>query len=348
MLGIEVPGAIARARRDPGFFVELWVADEMGYEEASAALRPAGQLDDISASWHLERARTEERTLADGRTARRIGIAEATRVASRLLERRLAKMHAQLDSAAPIRLLINAHAEAGEAFVPGFGIQINWARHFVHRFAEEDVWTNRLLPALGMVLRGMRAAAPGRSIAAEGRASLAACLALGRTFREVTDIPLSWNQKPANAVWCLAEREVDSGFVAEPLRSVHLEARDLAVLVSAAGDVEPAISATVGRPRFRAIVKVRPGDGSARRELALPGQATHLSRLIVRAIREARRELPAVERTHLFLSGPAGLAVLVGQQLNAIGPVQTYEHHQPDAVGAYRRAALLADPDLAG
>ena len=38
---------------------------------------------------------------------------------------------------------------------------------------------------------------------------------------------------------------------------------------------------------------------------------------------------------------PAGLAMLIGQLLNTLGPVQTYEHIQVDAMGVYERAAVL-------
>jgi hypothetical protein len=44
---------------------------------------------------------------------------------------------------------------------------------------------------------------------------------------------------------------------------------------------------------------------------------------------------------HVFLSVPAGLAVMIGQMLNTFGPVQTYEHVPRDAVRVYEPAALL-------
>jgi hypothetical protein len=38
---------------------------------------------------------------------------------------------------------------------------------------------------------------------------------------------------------------------------------------------------------------------------------------------------------------PAGLAMLIGQLLNTLGPAQTYEHISTDGVGVYVPAALL-------
>ena len=340
---LEAPLICGRIQKDPNFFVETWLADGLTYDRASAVFRPAGIASDVSVAWNLRQARCTPSVLADGTSGMRIDEAEARVVATALLKRRLAKIHEHLPPEEPIRLLLSAHAEAGEAFIPGFGVQINWARHFSHRFAPPSVWSNRLLPALAAVLDAMRASAPGRAIAAEGRATLAACLALGRTFREVTDIPLTWRQKPADSTWSLSGPKCDCGFACDR-RDLDLASDELAVLVSVTGDVEPAVVATAGLPRFRALLTVKPMDGSTRREIAEDGQEADLARLIAGAIRETRDELRTIKRTHLFIAGPAGLAILVGQLLNAVGPVQTYEHEQSDGVGSYRAAALLTDP----
>ncbi len=353
ILEIEAPRMLARARRDPAFFAELWLAGGLDYARAAEVFRPAGMVDNIAAAWHLERARTTSlTTTVDGEsstTRQGIDDAEAMRIAARLLARRLQKVHECLPAGQPLRILFNAHAEANEGFVPGFAVQINWSRHFAHRFAPPAVWEGRLLPALDMVARAARAAAPRRPVLGEGRATLTACLALGRAFREVGDIPFGWVQKPSGATWRLSEGSTDSGFCVEALRDQRLGARDLGIFVSVTGDVEPAVRATPELPPFRAVVSVRPGDGSVRRDLGTAGEAAHLARLVADAVRTARHELKVIERTHLFLAGPNGLAVLLGQQLNALGPVQTYEHLQTpqDGVGRYVAAALLTDPNPA-
>jgi hypothetical protein len=58
-------------------------------------------------------------------------------------------------------------------------------------------------------------------------------------------------------------------------------------------------------------------------------------------LRETRRKLGALGKIHLFQAVPAGLAVLLGQYLNTLGPVQTYEHIPIDSTGRYQKAALL-------
>lgn len=339
---IEAPRLLERVERDDRFFAEIWLADNLDFPRASELFRPSGRHTALSESWNVKRAVTSDRTLPDGSLGRRIDEAEARRVAVTLLRRRLSKIHSALPPGEPIRVLVNAYGEGGETFEPGYAIQLNWNRLFTHRFAPADKWQEVIIPALAGVLQAVRSSAPGRALAVEGKATLAACLSLGRTFREVTKVPLSWTQHPSGAVWSLAVPPVDAGFRVF-LQPQHVVSNDLAVLISVAGDVEPAVVATSTVPPFRAVLSVAPTDGSTRRELA-PGQATQLARQIVGAIREARGQLRTIERIHLFLAGPAGLAVLLGQLLNAVGPVQTYEHDQTSGVGCYRAAALLGDP----
>ena len=339
---IEAPRLLERLERDESFFAEIWLADDLDFARASELFRPSGRHAALSESWNVKRAVMSDHTLPDGSLGRRIDEAEARRVAVTLLRRRLSRIHAALPPGQPIKVLVSAYGEDGEAFEPGYAVQLNWSRLFTHRFATADKWQEVIAPALAGVYQAVRNAAPGRALAVEGRSSLAACLSLGHTFREVTKVPLSWTQHPSGAVWSLAVPPVDAGFRVS-LRHQHVGSNDLAVLISVAGDVEPAVVATSTLPTFRAVLKVAPADGSARREL-VAAQGAQLARQIVGAIREIRGQLRTIERIHLFLAGPAGLAVLLGQLLNAVGPVQTYEHDQTSGVGCYRAATLLGDP----
>jgi hypothetical protein len=82
-----------------------------------------------------------------------------------------------------------------------------------------------------------------------------------------------------------------------------------------------------------------PGGGEA--DLLNAGQAVDAVHRTVEEIKRMQREWRNVRRLHVFMSAPAGFAVMFGQLINGLGPVQTYEHLQQDAIGIYRRAALL-------
>ena len=90
-----------------------------------------------------------------------------------------------------------------------------------------------------------------------------------------------------------------------------------------------------------ALLHVKHRGEEASREIGSAGKAVHLARLVVKSARKAREEYRVSGRVHLFIAGPVGLGMLVGQLLNTLGQVQTYEHIPEGAVGHYSPAALL-------
>jgi hypothetical protein len=118
-------------------------------------------------------------------------------------------------------------------------------------------------------------------------------------------------------------------------------AEDLALLVSVASSVEPAFAASrPGLPKLRSIIMVQK-PGPYPQDIATPGQARDLVRVIVEALRFARDQYQPRGCLHLFLAVPAGLAMMIGQMLNTFGDVQTYERVANDAVGRYLAAVRL-------
>ena len=71
------------------------------------------------------------------------------------------------------------------------------------------------------------------------------------------------------------------------------------------------------------------------------GFGLDVAQLTIESAREARHKFGIRGKVHLFMAVPAGLALLIGQSLNTLGPVQTYEHIQVDAIGVYEPAAVL-------
>ena len=62
---------------------------------------------------------------------------------------------------------------------------------------------------------------------------------------------------------------------------------------------------------------------------------------MIASIKSARSTWREIQCTHLFLAVPAGVALMIGQLANTLGPLQTYEHLPVDAVGRYRPAVRL-------
>ena len=59
--------------------------------------------------------------------------------------------------------------------------------------------------------------------------------------------------------------------------------------------------------------------------------------------RSARAQYRVRGKVHLFMAVPVGLAMMIGQLLNILRQVQTYEHVPERATGRYVPAALLGD-----
>lgn len=330
----EAPRILKRARARNGFAAELCLADGIGYDEASGILEMPASLEDTSAVWNLRCV--SENPASDS---------DIDSVACTVLARRVAAVHRFLPQGEPFPISIYAHARAHPTFVLGCGLLVDWTHCFNGRHAPAEMWPSRLLPALDDIVAAVRIHAPRRSIMAEGFMSIATAVALGRALMEPSGIPFAWKQLPRGQVWSLAASSEDSGFDVES-RSQVVSATDLALLVSVRGNVEAAVVASKGSlPPFRAIVHVRPRTDQPTVDLVEAGQAAHVARLVGNALRDARHKYPAIKRTHLFYSGPVGVAAMIGQQLNAVGPVQTYEHQQTsdDGIGRFVPAALLCD-----
>ncbi len=329
----EAPRIIQRARSRDGFRGHLVLSDGLDYGDVKSILDLPGMIEDPSKTWNIIKPPA-------GSSLDQV----ALHVAERVLHQRLGDLHQHLSPLNPLRIRLYAHAQAKAAFDPGVALVLDWSDRYRHRHAPPTIWNDHLAPAVERVKNAIRSRCPGRRVLADGHMTIATGLLLGRAFVETTGIDLSWVQLPSRSVWSLGALPEDSGMVAQ-LDSIDPHGTDLAVLVSVRGNVEPAVKATTGLPGFRAVLQIGAADGSGMVDLATPGRAVHAARLIGNQLRLARQKYPVAQRIHLFMSGPVGLAMMVGQQLNAVGPVHAYEHNQTaGGVGSYDAAAVLGDP----
>ena len=71
------------------------------------------------------------------------------------------------------------------------------------------------------------------------------------------------------------------------------------------------------------------------------GVARSLARLIVDELRRARSQFRPSGELHVFAAIPVGLAVLIGQLTNTLGPITVYEHVESGNVGTYTPGVRL-------
>ena len=327
----ELPCILARIERSDAFFMVPVAAGGLGYEDVARLVGTYLGVHDLG-QWNIRKVAGDP-----------ISADDAAVVAHLVLRRRLREICKQLPLNTPLRIVLNTRKKP--AFEQGVALSLDWTHRFDGRMARAAAWRQHLLPALESVAQACAEHARGRQIVAEGLCALPAALALGCAFLAPRSLAISWRQispKRMPELWSLAAAPEPCGFTAQVLPASS-GADDLAVLVSVASAVEPAFAASrPDLPSFRGIVVVtRPGNYP--HDIETPGQAADLARVIVEGLRKARAMLQPRGAVHLFLAVPAGLAMMIGQMLNTLGPVQTYEHVAIDAVGVYQPAVLL-DP----
>lgn len=335
---IEAPAIVTRWREDERFFVVPVAAGGLTAEQAAKLVGHHLGAEHLT-TWKFH-VTNEEQLSPEG----------ALRIAGRVLERRLATVHAALPDGEPMRLhLVN---RGDISYESGRALTIDWTRRFRGRFAREGAWSD-LLPRLLRIRKALAKCAPGREIEFSGSCSNSTALALGRTWLARGPFRCRWLQLAQDRppqVWRLGETREPVALQVNR-RAGDPAAEDLAVLLSVAEDVEIAFGRSKPHlPAFRAILKISPPRSPEGRfqplSIDTPAQAADLVAQTVEAIREARREVTAVRSLHLFAAIPVGVAFLLGQSLNTLGPVQAYEVTEPHSVGVYRPELLLRPEDV--
>ena len=328
---VEVPCAMERYRRQDGFFILPVAAGGLNYEELDGLLGSHSGITDLG-NWNITRMDSNPATSQ-----------EIRKVSNLVLNQRLSNIHKHLPAGEPLRLVINTRDSTGHQL--GTALEIDWSHRFAgpqRRLASPDDWQTKLLNALEDVAGATQRNASNREVIASGLASLPAATALGYHFMATKGIGIAWEQvfpDRKRQLWSLTATCETSGHEVF-ITAGQTEADDLAVMVSVNADVEGAVVAsreTTGP--FRAYVHIKFPE--RQKFLGSPGEALDVARLTIESAREARHKFGIRGKVHLFMAVPAGVAMLIGQLLNTLGPVQTYEHIQVDATGVYEPAGVL-------
>jgi hypothetical protein len=325
---VELPLIQDRARRGDGFFVVAVAAGGLVRGDVDRVVETALTTHDWS-EWNLREVRGDP-----------IELDEAFDLAKHTLEKRLRAIHSYLSTSLPLTVLLYTRTMAPKG--TGASLVLDWSARFHGREAPSETWGRHLLPAAEAVAEAVGTFAAGRSVEAAGQASLSAAAAFGYAFMIPRGIDVNWKQRMPSGEdeqWSLRRNRTDSGFNVES-QGKEIGADSLAALVSVSSNVEPAFAASKPvLPKFRAILhgKLDPLHS------IVGGEAIDVAQKVSQSIREARVEFKGLQgKIHLFMSAPVGLAMMIGQLLNAVGPVQLYEHRGDSAVGSYVPSVLLS------
>lgn len=326
---VEVPGIVRRVKRKDGFFGVFVAAGGLTYSEAASVAADNLGVTDL-AFWNQHKVNGDPgppEELAD--------------VADRVLRLRLQAIAASTTAAEPVR--IGIWVRRPPPADTGNDLDVDWSDSFSGRRANLGTWDAELLPAVATIHREVATRTPGRLVSLSGYPTIAAAVALGRAFPAVAGVSVTWQQLAEDgsyADWALSTPAEVSGYTVRTT-AIDPAGSGLAVLVSVMHDAALAFRASEGLPAMRAALELIPVT-EGRRPRLTPGAARQLATELVDAIRRARERYLGIEDIHLFLAAPVGLAFMLGQLLNAVGPVTVYEHFDQTALGYYRPEVRLA------
>lgn len=321
---VELPELLARHDKQEAFFLTPVAAGGLQREKAGD-VAPASLGIRSLASWNIERVSDP------------MSLGEAQAIARIVARQRIQRVNKRLAAGEPFTLCLDVKGR-----VTGkWGLHLDWTKSHAIGVGHA-VWASRLLPALRTVAEEI---GNDRPVLATGTPSLPAAFALGAAFLAPSRRQLSWRQRlpdGAEETWSLTIPPADSGFTARKQQD-DLDGTAIALLISASDDVEPTFNLYKAGRRYRGLVRVRAPSFPAR---LTPSTAVHVANLTIQAIREARAQWAHVERIDVFLGGPAGLAVLLGQLFNTLPPIQTFDLVHTGSAGSYEESAVIK-PGLA-
>jgi hypothetical protein len=324
---IEVPLLTGRATTDSVFALVPVAAGGLHYGNAAEAARSSTALVDL-ATWNISKLDSDPATADD-----------ITSVAERVLRRRVRAIHAYLPAHHPF--VVDVYTRTPAAHRPDAALTIDFTHLFDGRTAKTGMWDS-VTASLRTSLQRVASDAPGRPVHLRGLIGLPTAVALGTVVPSPSGIDAAWLQYTPGREECICTLTAapDPTPFELKLTDGTPGAADLAVLVSVSENTVPAFQATTGLGPFRGIVHAA-APGAYPHQFDSAGQVVHLAREVVRVIRSARSRYGTIGAVHLFIAGPAGLAFLIGQLLNTLGVVTTYEHVGTSGTGTYARAAVL-------
>jgi len=322
---IELPEILRRVQRADEFVLVFCLADGLTFDDAQTILSPNYASFNIK-SFLAQTIRSPLHEEADIEVLARL-----------VLEKRVQLIHSGLAKEGALTIYIAGHS--APPATTGYALVMDHHLLFTGRFSTEDLWKSRILPALDLMVGSIVRYAPGRSVVIQGTPQLSLALALGYAMKTPKGLKARWSQMNPDSTlqgWNMESKLVPHNFIIE--RSTDLlNGQDIAVLIGVTQDPKPTFDASSELlPRFGALIRVLPKDNLFPARIATGSEASSLTQEVIRELRSTIRECRLQGSLHIFVAGPAGLAFLLGQQLNTCGKVYCYEHESSGPIGVYR------------
>lgn len=253
-----------------------------------------------------------------------------------IIERR--ELRADLPEAPAVRLWIHGWAEQGFDVPPT--LELDWTRYFDRddrRVPTAVEWRDELLPQLRSAKKQFAALREGKYIDFRGKISLTAALAVGASFPQVAGFSFRAEQPSGGETYLWRSDASSSSQRFHTVEDGGRASDDVALGLSISGSGLGDLKRFVAASAITAYLYAEPETGTGHHAIRSAADAVALAQSAKELIRSVRARYGAA-RVHLFLYGPATFALFLGQVLNAVGTLVTYER---TIDGGYQESVTL-------
>ena len=240
-----------------------------------------------------------------------------------IIERR--ELRADLPQAPRVRLWAHGWARQGYDAPPT--VELDWTSYFdreERRVPSPEEWRTTLLPQLREARERLAALPDGKYVDFRGKVSLTAALAIGASFPQVAGFSFRAEQPTGGETYLWRSDAPPSESRLAVLHEDGSPGDDVALGLSITGNGLPDMRRFAEAAGMSALVYAEPATGTGPAAVAGAEDATALANSAKELIRTVREKY-AVRRLHLLLYSPVSFALFLGQVLNAVGIVVTYE-----------------------
>lgn len=234
------------------------------------------------------------------------------------------------------------HGFEKKAYGPPPTIELDWRQHFdrdSRRVPTQTIWDEVLLPELRQARQQLADVPDGSFIDFRGKLPLTAALAVGFSFPQVGDYRFRMAQPTGGTLqlWRSDATPSDSEFVVR--HESGQAGGDILIALCITGDGWPDVQRLYeeSASTLTAVVYAEPEGGTGQAAVKTDHDLTALAVSAKELVQEHRRKYSA-HRTHLVLYAPASFALVLGQSLNAVRTIITYERTQE---GGYQQSLTL-------
>jgi len=310
---------------------------ELGYH---GRRRLFEQFDDKMAHWRLitgDKARAQalneiRQRIQEGGHAKRITRDDLVETIARL------GLREDVSNPPEVRLVIHGWARQGYEGKPT--AELDWTSFFDRehrRVASPEMWASTLLPQLRAARAHLERLPNGKYMDVRGKMPLTTALAVGFAFPVVAGFSLRAEQPSAGGtnLWRSDAPPSKKRFV---VVQEHGElGQDIVIGLAVTGNGLQDMERLSSSLRANAFIYAEPDGGPGPTSVQSESDAVALAQGAKDVIRDARQKY-AASRVHLVFFGPVSIALFLGQLLNAVGTIVTYER---TAEGEYQQSVTL-------